>query len=173
VLLAINLVGGACGALLLLATPSTTFDVVIPWLLLLATLTFAFGGKVGSLLRRYLHIGRTTLIPVQFLLAIYGGYFGGAVGIMMMAVWSLLTSANLKAMNPAKVLLVAAANGVAVLCFIAADAVWWRETATMLIGGLIGGYCGAHIARKLDVRMIRCIVLTISALVTAGFFWRS
>ena len=98
VLLPISLAGGLIGAILLLVTPGGVFDVVIPWLLLLATLTFAGGRRLGDWLRRHVRIGRGAFLVIQFILSIYGGYFGGAVGLMMMAVWTLLDSAELKAM---------------------------------------------------------------------------
>ena len=172
-LVAISLAGGACGAVLLLATPSSTFNDVIPWLLLLATLAFAFGGRIGPALSRRVRIGSPVLLPTQFVLAMYGGYFGGAVGIMMMAVWTLLGHTNLKAMNPAKTLLVSAANAIAVLCFIAAGAIWWRETINMLIAAAVGGYGGARIARHLDTRLIRAFVLLVTAGMTLTFFARA
>jgi uncharacterized membrane protein YfcA len=81
----ITVLGGATGAALLLATPARVFDAVIPVLLLLATLTFAFGARAGLALRRVVRIGSGGLLPPQFLISIYGGYFGGAVGLMMMA----------------------------------------------------------------------------------------
>ena len=73
--------GGAAGAALLLATPARLFDAVIPVLLLLATLTFAFGARAGLALRRVVTIGPGGLPPLQFLISIYGGYSGGAVGL--------------------------------------------------------------------------------------------
>jgi uncharacterized protein len=172
-LLATSLVGGLAGAVLLLATPSTTFDRVIPWLLLLATLALAFGPRIGLALRRVVRIGAPALLAVQFLLGIYGGYFGGAVGIMMMAAWSLLGSADLKAMNPVKTLLVAATNAVAVLCFAAAGAVRWPETIAVLLAALAGGYAGAHAGRRLSPRLIRAAVVAITAAMTAAFFIRA
>ena len=84
-MLPISMAGGLTGAVLLLATPANVFDMVIPFLLLLATLTFAFGARAGLALRRSVHIGPGALLPMQFLISIYGGYFGGAVGLMMMA----------------------------------------------------------------------------------------
>ena len=94
---------------------------MIPFLLLLATLTFAFGARSGLALRRAVHTGPTTGLIVQFLISIYSGYFGGAVGLMMMAGWSLLiASADLKAMAPARVLLVSATNGAAVIVILTA-----------------------------------------------------
>ena len=90
------------------------------------------------------------MLPLQFLISIYGGYFGGAVGLMMMAMWSLLTaSADLKAMAPARVLLVSAANGAAVLWFIVAGAVRWPETLAMLGASMVGGYLGARLTQLL------------------------
>lgn len=135
--------GGLVGAVLLLATPARLFDAIIPFLLLLATLTFAFGARAGLALHRVVPIGPGATLPVQFVISIYGGYFGGAVGLMMMATWSLLTAnADLKAMAPARVLLVSAANGAAVLWFIIAGAVRWPATLAMLGAAVVGG-CAA------------------------------
>ena len=158
---------------LLLVTPAAAFDAVVPWLLLLATLTLAFGRDAGEALRRHVRIGPATLIVVQFVLAIYGGYFGGAVGIMMMAAWTLLSSADLKAMNPVRTILVSATNGVAVLCFVAAGDVWWRETLAMLAGRLLGGYGGARVARRLDARHVRIGTIIFTAAITLTFFLRA
>jgi uncharacterized membrane protein YfcA len=148
VLSAVSLAGGLTGAVLLLVTPVHTFDVVVPWLLLLATL-------------------------IQFVLMVYGGYFGGAVGLMCLAAWSLVTATpDIKAMNPAKVLLVGAANSIAVVCFVMAGAVRWPETLAMLVTGIAGGYGGARIGRVLPARVLRGFVLALTASITAVFFWR-
>lgn len=172
-LLPVSLVGGAVGAVLLLATPSALFDEIIPWLLLLATLAFAFGQQAGLTLRRLFRIGPVPLLLSQLLLAVYGGYFGGAVGIMMMATWSLLSTVDVKAMNPAKTVLVAATNAVAVLCFVAAREVWWKETLATLMAAALGGYAGARLARRLDPRWIRRGVVLLTAAMTLAFFLRA
>ncbi|MFL5343785.1 MAG: sulfite exporter TauE/SafE family protein [Hyalangium sp.] len=172
-LLPVSLVGGAVGAVLLLATPSALFDELLPWLLLLATLAFAFGQRAGLALRRFLRIGPVPFLLAQFLLAVYGGYFGGAVGIMMMATWSLLSTVDVKAMNPAKTVLVAAANAVAVLCFIAAREVWWTETLVTLVAAALGGYAGARLARRLDPRWLRHGILLLTVAMTVAFFLRA
>ncbi len=97
----ITLVGGLIGALLLLFTPGATFDAVIPWLLLLATIVFAGGRELVQAMSGAMRIGKAPVLIAQFLIAIYGGYFGGAVGLMMMAVWSLFDAADFKArINP-------------------------------------------------------------------------
>lgn len=101
-MLAVSLLGGLIGAVLLLSTPDSAFRAVVPWLLLLASIAFAFARPAGAALRRFVHVGPVFVLVLQFLLAVYGGYFGGAVGIMMMAAWSLLSSAEIKSMNPAK-----------------------------------------------------------------------
>jgi uncharacterized membrane protein YfcA len=173
-MLPVTVAGGFCGALLLLFTPPHLFDLVIPWLLLLATLTFAFGARLGAALRRAVRIGPATLLVVQFLVSLYGGYFGGAVGLMMLAAWSLLTaSVNVKAMGPARTLLVSAANGAAVLLFIASGVVRWPETAILLVGAVAGGYGGARLARRLPPALVRMIVLLLTATITAVFFLRA
>jgi len=173
VLAPISFVAGLAGAMLLLATPAHLFDVVIPWLLLLAALTFAFGARAGTALRRVIRIRRGALPVVQFVISVYGGYFGGAVGLMMMAAWSLITvDDDLKSMAPARVLLTSAANGGAVLWFIATGAVRWPETLAMLGASVVGGYLGARVTRVLPPRIVRRFVIALTSFVTAAFFVR-
>jgi uncharacterized membrane protein YfcA len=171
-LLPISLSGGMAGAILLLVTPGAAFDLVIPWLLLLATLTFVGGRHLGDWLRRYVRIGRGSFLVIQFILSIYGGYFGGAIGLMMMAVWTLIDSAELKAMAPVRTLLVSATNGSAVLCFAVAGAVYWPEMLAMTISAIAGGYYGARFARHLPPPVLRWFVVLLSATVTVAFFLR-
>lgn len=166
-------VGGALGAVLLLRTPIKTFDVVLPWLLAIATIALTFGARIGELLRRRWRIGAPAVLGIQFCLGIYGGYFGGGVGIMMMAVWSLLSDRSLKSFNAPRTLLVSAANTVAVLIFIAADAVRWREGLVMLVAAVLGGYCGAHIGRRAPAAMVRSGTLLLSVGITLAFFARA
>ncbi len=168
-----SVVGGIAGAMLLLWTPSRTFDWVVPWLLLLATFALIFGRQAGNALRRVVQIGPGTLVVAQFVLAVYCGYFGGAAGLMMMAAWNLLRTAELKAMMPAKALVVGATNLVAVVCFIIADKVSWPETLVMLVGAAIGGYVGARVARRMDPRHIRIGVIVLTIGMTAAFFLRA
>jgi uncharacterized membrane protein YfcA len=120
-----TLFGGLAGALLLLWTPSSIFDRVLPWLLLAATITLTFGPHLGGVLRARFAARPAGVFAIQFLLGIYGGYFGGAVGLMMLAAWSLITTADIKLLNPTRMVLVTAANTIAVVCFIVLGAVWW------------------------------------------------
>jgi uncharacterized protein len=169
-LLLVTLVGGAIGAGLLLSTPTKTFDFVLPWLLLVATLTLTFGRQLGEWLRRQWHVPPWVVLGIQFALGIYGGYFGGAIGIMMMAVWGLLDHRELKSLNAQRVLLVTAANTMAVLIFILAGAVRWKETVLLLVGATIGGYCGALAGRRASPHLIRAGTLLIAGCITLLFF---
>jgi uncharacterized membrane protein YfcA len=171
-LLPISLAGGAVGAILLLVTPSAAFDQVIPWLLLLATLTFAAGKRPGEWMRRRFQIGRKPFLLTQFILSVYGGYFGGAIGLMMMAVWTLLDSADLQALAPARTFLVSAANGMAVICFLAAGVVRLPEMLAMMLSAIVGGYYGARLGRIIPASILRWFVVALSATVTTAFFIR-
>ena len=171
--LVITLVGGLAGSLLLLWTPNSLFDRVLPWLLLLAPLALMFGPRVGAVLRARLTIGRPTILAVQFLLGVYGGYFGGAVGLMMMAAWSLLQGADIKALNAPRTLIVTAANTVAIFCFAVAGAVRWEAALLVGAGAVAGGYAGARLGRRLNPTLVRSATLLISTAITARFFIRA
>ena len=173
ILLPVSLAGGVTGALLLLFTSSKIFDAVVPWLLLTGTLAFAFGRQGGEWLRARLPIGTGTLIAGQFLLGIYGGYFGGAVGIMMMAVWTIFGISDLNAMNAAKSLLVGATNTVAVVCFVVAGSVYWTQALVMLVAAVIGGYAGARVARRIRPDRLRLAISCLNIVITVLFFWRT
>jgi len=169
----ISIVGGLIGALLLLFTPVTTFDTIFPWLLLFGTLAFSFGRQAGAALRRRVHIGPTVLLSAQFLLAIYGGYFGGAVGIMALAIWSLFFTAHINSLNAAKTLLTGSMNATAVVCFVIAGKVWWPQALVMMVAAVLGGYFGAHFTRKLPQEKVRLGITVLTFLMTAAVFYRS
>lgn len=169
-LMIVTLLGGVIGALLLLWTPSSVFDFILPWLLLIATTVLTFGKRLGEALRRRWHIGPAKVLPIQFLLGIYGGYFGGAVGIMMMAVWGLLDSRDVKSLNAPRTLLVTLANSLAGLTFVIAGAVHWRETSVMLVASAIGGYGGAQLGRRAPAAIVRGGTLILTACITIAFF---
>lgn len=171
-MLAVSLAGGVAGALLLLYTPQRTFDGMIPWLMLASTLLFTFGPKISPFLNRLFHIGPVTLICIQAVVAIYGGYFGGAIGIVMLAAWSLFGLKDIHVMNANKTLLGGAMNAVAVVLFIIARKIWWHQTLVMLVAGVIGSYVGARSAKRTNPRYIRISVSVISAGITIAFFLR-
>jgi uncharacterized protein len=169
-MLAVTLIGGLIGAVLLLSTSSAMFSFLLPWLLLCASLALWFGRSLGEALRRRWQLGARAVLAIQFALGIYGGYFGGAVGLMMLAVWGLLDSRDIKSLNAPRTLLVSAANSVAVLTFAAAHAVRWPETLAMLLAAMAGGYGGAQLGRRAPAQVIRTGTLLLSAGITVAFF---
>src|SRR5438552_698674 len=146
--LAVSIAGGVVGAVLLLVTSQRTFDVIIPWLLLAATTVFALGPGLMKKLKRQDWMSTRTLIVFQFLTGIYGGYFGGAVGIVMLAVWSLAGLRDIHAMNAGRTLLGGIMNAAAIVCFIIAGKVWWIQTSMMLAAAVTGRYVCARLARR-------------------------
>jgi len=169
-LLAATLIGGAVGGLLLLYTPTKEFDLILPWLLLIALAALACGRRIGDWLRRRWKIRPGAVAIIQFCLGIYGGYFGGAVGIMMIAAWGLLDDCDLRRLNGTRTLMVSTANAIAVIIFITTRLVRWPPTVALLIGGILGGYCGALIGRRAPPHVIRVATLIITTLITVAFF---
>lgn len=176
----VSTLGGVLGALLLLRTPQATFAQLVPWLLLVATLLFAFGGAATKRLRARLGGGVATpgratagVAALQLLVGIYGGYFGGGIGIVMLALLALLGMDNLHTMNALKTTLASCINGVAVLTFILAGAVAWPAALVMIVGAIVGGYGGAYFARRLDQRLIRPLVIAVGLGMTLYFFLRA
>jgi len=169
----VSFVGGGVGALLLLYTPEKTFDVIVPWLLLAATLVFIFGPRIAQGRHHLLQVRPLPFFVIHFLLGIYTGYFGGALGLITLAVWSLFGLTDVKAMNPNKILLGGLTNTAAVICFVIAGKVWWTQSLIMLAGAVVGGYVGARFGRQLDARVVRYVVIAISITATIVFFLRS
>lgn len=170
----VTFVGGLLGSLLLVLTPSDAFDHVLPWLLLLATVAIAVGPAVSRWLARHsIRTGPSVLLVTQFALGVYAGYLGGAAGIMMIAAWSLLTTADLRRLHSGRTVLASFANGIAVVVFIVAGAVRWPHALALGVGAVAGGYGGAHVARWLPPKLLRIATVTLCAGVTVMFFVRS
>ena len=170
---AASLAGGLVGSLLLLRTSDHTFVLLIPWLLLFATVLFSFGGAVTGRLRAGARASLGVAIGAQLLIGVYGGYFGGGIGIMMLAVLSLLGMTDIHRMNSLKAVLGTLVNGVAVVAFVIAGAVAWAPGAVMIVGGVVGGYAGAAIARQVEPGLVRKLVLAVAWAMTGYFFLRT
>jgi uncharacterized membrane protein YfcA len=168
-----TLIGGLAGALLLVSTPSSVFDGVLPFLLLIATLMLLLGGRLGAALRARFAAGPVAVTAIQFVLGVYGGYFGGGVGLMMLAAWSLVARADIKALNPLRMTMVTAANTIAVVCFVALGVVWWRQAFALGLGAIVGGYVGAHVARRLPAAVVRGVTIGVAVTITISFFYRA
>ncbi len=169
----VSIVGGVAGAVLLMNTPQRVFDALVPFLLAFGTIVFAFGRQAGEWLRSRVKISPPMVLVVQFLLGVYGGYFGGAVGIMMMATWSLLTTASLASMQPARNVLNAVMNATASILFIAGGLIYWKPMAAMLVGAVVGGYFTARVARRLDPAKARIGISCLNAVITGLMFWKT
>jgi uncharacterized membrane protein YfcA len=189
----VSLIGGYLGARLLLRTPSATFNQMIPFLLLLATLLFTFNRPITSRLRalRRNHASGPSsavqadtsqrlrvptavfggVLLLQLATAIYGGFFGGGAGIVMLATLGLMGMDHIHEMNALKTFLAVCINGVAVITFALAGTVLWPQALLMVVGAIIGGYGGAHYARQIDPKLVRRFVILVGCVMTLYFFF--
>jgi uncharacterized membrane protein YfcA len=170
-LFVISLAGGVVGALLLLATPASFFARMLPWLVLVATALFAW----GSFLRRprveHKPLGPATAGTIQFLIAIYGGYFGGGIGFLMLAA---LTIAGLpvRTAGATKNVLAGVMNGAAVLIFAFSRDVHWLDAAILGVAAIVGGLIGAWMLRWVNEKALRIGVVILGLVLTVGLFLR-
>lgn len=181
-LIGTSLIGGIIGATLLLNTSSSIFTKLIPYLLLFATILFAFSGPVTARLRvrdvSKASLSRAGIVGVsiaQLIIAIYGGYFGGGIGILMLSTLALMGMQDIHSMNAVKTLLAACINGAGfvtfiIVSFIKPDTIVWPQALIMVVGAIIGGYGGAYYARKIDPKWIRLFVIVVGLLLTLYFF---
>jgi hypothetical protein len=178
-LLITSIGGGWAGALLLLKTPQHTFLRIVPWLLLGGTLLFAFGGSIRALagkraaaedLRDTSWQAILVSSIAEFLVSVYGGYFGAGIGFMTLAMLAMLGMRDIHAMGAIRTLLAVAINAAAVVTFAVAGAVLWPQCAVMVAGSLAGGWFGAHYAQKADPRKLRIVVICIGLAMSAYFF---
>ena len=174
-LLGSSILGGLLGGLLLLKTPAHTFMRLIPWLLLGALLLFVFGKKISrrrasAVSREASAIGIAAVALAGLAVAIYGGYFGGGQGILILAMVAAVGMTDIHSMNALKVILSSTTNGVALIVFIGARAVYWPQAAVMIIGAILGGYLAAHYAQRLPQVWVRGFVILVGAGMTVYFF---
>jgi uncharacterized protein len=174
-LLSTGLVGGLLGAVTLLVTPQQTFLRLIPYLLLSATVLFAFSRKITSALRPQgseAALTTTGAAVAQFFVAFYIGYFGAGAGILMMALLALLGMTHIHRINAYKTVQAAVCNGIAILAFITKGVIYWKHAGIMVAGATLGGYYGAHMAQKMKQEHVRWIVIAIGVGMSAYFFIR-
>jgi uncharacterized protein len=167
----ISLVGGVMGAVLLLVTPAGFFARLVPWLVLFATLVFAW----GSFSRRHSdapRLGRTGAGFTQLLISIYGGYFGGGIGFLMLAA---LNAAGMKVKTAAatKNVLAGVMNASAVAIFVFSPAVHWVQAGVACAGAVIGGVAGGLVLKRTNEKVLRLAIVLIGAALTIGLFMRA
>ena len=175
-----SIIGAVVGAVLLLITPAETFTLLVPYLILLATVLFA----AQEPLRRAMRISapaqgdsprRTWWIGAmlfQFSVAVYGGYFGAGIGILMLAALGLLGLTDIHQMNALKNFLALCINGCAAAYFVFAGAVSWRHALVMTAGAIAGGFGGAGLARRLGRTFVRRAIVAVGLAMAISLFYR-
>jgi uncharacterized protein len=178
-----SLAGGVVGALLLTRLDEKYFDLAVPWLILAATLLFLSQPLMNRFAARHADQPATSrpvlaaLVLFQFLVAIYGGYFGAGMGILMLSSLGLMGLGDIHRMNAVKSFLAACINGVSVVVFVIDDRldetrhlVEWKYVPTMALAAIIGGYLGAHYGRMMNRSVVRWIVVAIGFGLSAYYF---
>jgi uncharacterized membrane protein YfcA len=179
-----SLVGGAVGAWLMLVTPQKVFDNLIPWLILAATVLLAANDPMNRLLKKMGGHERTTTwwisaIAFQFLVGIYGGYFGAGIGILMLAALSLLGLTDIHQMNGLKNFLALCMNGVAIIAFLLSEFlrhpgnVQWMVAGLMAVAAGFGGLFGSHMAHRVGRKTVRIGVVSIGFILSAWYFYKT
>ncbi len=192
----VSVVGGLLGGLLLVRTSNESFIRLLPWLMLVAAVTFSWGSRLTAWARERRQRRARRLDPagaaatasgardehplgvpiwtllIQLVISTYGGYFGGGMGIMMLAALSIAGMSDMHEMNGLKTVLAIAINGVALGAFILSGAISWVPGIVMAVGGIAGGYAGAAMARRVSGREVRTIVIVVAWGMTIYFFLR-
>ncbi|MDI9856690.1 sulfite exporter TauE/SafE family protein [Comamonas sp. 17RB] len=170
----LSLLGGSAGAALLLFTPDATFRKVVPWLLLAATALFAFGPQLRTWAagKNAAHAAPSTGKAALGMLAvaIYGGYFNGGLGILLLALFGLLGQTQLNAMNGMKNVVSALLTAIAVAIYAVGGIVEWPQALLMMVAATAGGYGGARVARRIPAPVLRWGIVA-TGLVMAGLFF--
>ncbi len=170
--MAVTAIGGLMGSLLLLVSSNEAFSVIVPFLLLTATLVFAFGDRIQAVARKN-RFGAQPNGPIgAIVVAIYGGYFNGGLGIVLLALFSLWGMKDINAMNGLKNGLSFVLSAISVATFAVAGIVAWPQALAMMIAAIVGGYAGAPIARALPAKVVRGIVIVVGTAMSAIFFAR-
>ncbi len=170
-LFALSIAGGLIGAILLLNTPISIFTKLVPWLVLIATILFTW----GSFRKKPLHTTKTMPLPVlalvQFLIGIYGGYFGGGIGILMLASLSL-AGQQVRMATATKNVLAMAMNTSAVILFAFSNHVYWLEGLALAMGGIGGGFLGSWLVHRLPEKVMRGFVVLVGMTLSTWLFVR-
>ena len=182
-LMILSFVGGICGGLLLLATTNEAFARLIPWLLLVATTLFAFSSQVSRLIKTIKGRLGGAIGPhnpgspggafFQFIVAVYGGFFGAGMGILTIAALSIQGFEDIQEVNALKNLTSGINYFVTSATFIIAGAISWPFVAVMLVSAMAGGYAGATLARRLPAIWLRRLVVAVGTLLSAVYFFKT
>lgn len=171
-LLAVTFTGGLIGSLLLLVSSNEAFSLVVPFLLLTATLVFLFGDKIREWAASKSHAVTPYGTFGLLVVSIYGGYFNGGLGIVLLALFALWGMVNIHEMNGLKNGLSFALSAISVAVFAVGGLIEWQYAVGMMIASTVGGYIGAPIARRLPKSFVRGLIAFVGFTMSAVFFWR-
>jgi len=166
VLVTAAIAGGLTGGALLLALPSSTFEIIVPFLILIATGLMAVQPYLSRALAARRGVGRrhdVVLLVLIYLTAIYGGYFGAAQGVLFISLLSIFRPGNLQRSNAVKNILALCTNAVAAVLFILVAHVDWVAAALIAIGAIVGGQIGAFAAQRMRPGLLRGVVVVVGA----------
>ncbi|MBB4197511.1 hypothetical protein CCR94_22400 [Rhodoblastus sphagnicola] len=168
----ISLVGGFFGAVLLLSTSEQVFARLVPFLLLGATLVFAFGMGMPKQTEKPL-LGAAGVLTAQAFVAVYGGYFGGGIGILMLAALTLYGLRDIVLMNSLKMALATLMNLTATGVFLFSGKIFWAEAAVMAVGSIAGGFLGAHAGSRIKPLYVRIFVICVGLALSLYFYLKT
>ncbi|MBV6627071.1 MAG: sulfite exporter TauE/SafE family protein [Rivularia sp. (in: Bacteria)] len=172
----VSVMGGISGSYLLLHTSPAKFSALVPYLMLIATLLFIFSQPLMKFLNKrsqdyqQIRLPLSLILPLQLIIATYGGYFGGGCGILMLALLNFTGLQNIHGINAYKSWLATCINAAAIVHFSFANKIIWFEALIMAVGAIIGAYSSAYLARKLHPLWIRSFIIGVSLSMTCYFF---
>ncbi len=171
----VSIVGGVLGSWLLTLTSEQTFSRLVPFLILFATVLFFLQGAFKRFAAKHegpaAHRGVGAAIVFQFFVAVYGGYFGAGIGILMLASLGFIGLHDIHEMNALKTILGGLINLVAAIWFVAAGLVLWPQAAVMTVGAFIGYYLGSHFSQRIPQARVRQIITAIGLILSAATFY--
>lgn len=170
-LIGLSVVGGIAGALLLLFTSSEGFERLVPWLLLAATVLFIAGPAVSRRFAERAPVPRVGGAGL-FAISVYGGYFNGGLGILLMSFFGLVGERNLHVSIGLKNVVSTVLTAVAVVVYIAGGLIEWDSVWLMMVSATAGGYAGARLAQRMPVKFVRWFVVLVGLSMTVVFFLR-
>lgn len=168
--------GGLTGSLLLLWTGEARFEKAVPWLMLTATLLFALGESIKHRLHAWRKPGRpvprSAILVFEFVLMVYGGYFGAGLGIVLLAALAMAGETSMHRANAKKNLMVAALSIAGMIVFLPSGVVVWAYALPILVASGVGGYGAVFIVRRIPQHVLRLLVLGWAIILTAVMFWK-
>ena len=167
----ISIIGSIAGTSLLLLTPPDVLRSLLPYLMLSATLLLLFKTRIAN--NRWMPASSSNtpmVLGLQFIIGVYGGYFGGGMGILMLATFSLMGFTDLMQMNALKSYLGAIINGIAVVIFVVMKEVYWSQALVMVTAAIFGGYLGAFLGTRISQKYLHWFIIGVGTFFTVYFF---